>query len=55
MGEEKLFAEEPKARGYLRPKDGYRLYEQRDALTGTLLGKLRANREWLLETLRYPL
>jgi len=55
IGEEKLYAEEPKARGYLRPKAGYRLYDLRDALTGTLLEKLRANREWLLETLRYPL
>jgi deoxyhypusine synthase len=55
IGEEKLFAEEPKARGYLRPKTGYRLYEQREALTSGLLEKLRTNREWLLETLRYPL
>ena len=31
-GEEALFAREPKARGYLRPAEGYRLFEQRDEL-----------------------
>jgi deoxyhypusine synthase len=55
MGEEALFAKHPKARGYLRPRDGYRLFEQRDALTERLVGEVRKNRAWLLDTLQYPL
>jgi len=55
LGEEALYARSPQARGYLRPKAGYRLFEKRGELTGTLLDKLRTNREWLLRTLRYPL
>jgi deoxyhypusine synthase len=54
-GEEELFRREPKARGYLRPRDGYRLFTQREALRERLLEDVRNNREWLLETLRYPL
>jgi deoxyhypusine synthase len=54
-GEEAVFKEHPHARGYLRPKAGYRLFEQRDGLTATLMEKLRANRDWLLKTLKYPL
>jgi deoxyhypusine synthase len=55
MGVEKLFAEEPRARGYLRPRAGYRLFEQRDRLTGRLLEDVRANAAWLQGTLEYPL
>ncbi len=55
IGEEKLFASEPKARGYLRPLDGYRLFEQREELCRRLTEDVRANREWLLGTLSYPL
>ncbi|MEO8598132.1 MAG: deoxyhypusine synthase family protein [Candidatus Solibacter sp.] len=54
-GEEALFAREPKARGYLRPRDGYRLFEQRAVLNQRLLDDVRQNREWLLESLSYPL
>jgi len=54
-GEESVFAREPKARGYLRPEGGYRLFDQRDDLTQRLIEDVRANREWLVETLRYPL
>ena len=54
-GEEAAFAAEPKARGYLRPADGYRLFEKRQALCTTLTDEVRNNRDWLLETLRYPL
>src|SRR6266571_128244 len=43
------------ARGYLRPREGYRLFSLRDALTARLLEEVRNNKEWLLETLRYPL
>ncbi|HXA52463.1 MAG TPA: deoxyhypusine synthase family protein [Candidatus Acidoferrum sp.] len=55
QGEEALFATEPKARGYLRPATGYRLFEQRQDLCGKLMDEVRKNREWLLTSLRYPL
>ena len=55
MGEEKLFELEPKARGYLRPREGYRLFDQREELCGRLTDDVRANKEWLLDTLQYPL
>jgi len=51
MGEEKLFELEPKARGYLRPREGYRLFDQREELCGRLTDDVRANKEWLLDTL----
>jgi deoxyhypusine synthase len=55
IGEEALFAREPKARGYLRPRAGYRLFEIREELTRRLTSDLQANREWLMESLEYPL
>jgi deoxyhypusine synthase len=55
MGEEALFEKHPKARGYLRPREGYALFTQRDRLVNTLLDRVRDNEEWLLESLRYPL
>jgi deoxyhypusine synthase len=55
MGEEKLFELEPKARGYLRPRQGYRLFDQREELCRRLTEDVRANQEWLLDTLQYPL
>ncbi len=55
VGAEKLFAEEPKARGYLRSRGGYRLFENREELTRRLNEDVRANREWLMGTLAYPL
>jgi deoxyhypusine synthase len=55
IGEEALFREEPKAAGYLRPREGYRLFERRDALVGELSRSVRDNGEWLRKTLRYPL
>ena len=55
IGEERLFAEEPRARGYLRSRTGYRLYEQRVELCGKLNESVRENRDWLMETLTYPL
>ncbi|HKV13177.1 MAG TPA: deoxyhypusine synthase family protein, partial [Thermoanaerobaculia bacterium] len=55
IGEEALFEREPKARGYLRPRDGYRLYEQRDALVQALSRSVQENGEWLQKTLQYPL
>jgi deoxyhypusine synthase len=55
IGEAELFRQEPKARGYLRPKEGYHLFTQRGALRERLLEDVRNNKEWLLETLRHPL
>ena len=55
VGEAELFRQEPKARGYLRPREGYRLFTHRGALCERLLEDVRNNKEWLLETLRYPL
>jgi deoxyhypusine synthase len=52
-GEEALFAREPKARGYLRPQRGYRLYEQREDLVNRLNRDVQANRDWLLESIEY--
>ena len=54
-GEEALFAREPHARGYLRSADGYRLFEQRDELCARLTKDVQANREWLLQSIRYPM
>lgn len=54
-GEEAVFAREPKARGYLRPRAGYRLFEQREELCRRLTDDVRRNREWLMGTLGYPL
>jgi deoxyhypusine synthase len=55
IGEEELFRKEPKARGYLRQRVGYRLFTQREALCDRLMKDVRNNKDWLLETLRYPL
>lgn len=55
IGEEQLYREAPQARGYLRPLAGYRLFEQREELCRRLTEDVKANREWLLETLQYPL
>jgi deoxyhypusine synthase len=55
VGSDQLFNEEPKARGYLRPRDGYRLFEKREELCQRLNDDVKANREWLLDTLKYPL
>src|SRR6185295_1108858 len=55
MGEAKLFKKEPKAKGYLRPTAGYRLYDSRERLTGVLFGEMKKKRDWLLKTLHYPL
>ena len=54
-GTEAVFAREPHARGYLRARQGYRLFEQRETLCERLKGDLRSNGQWLRESLRYPL
>jgi deoxyhypusine synthase len=55
MGEAALFEKHPKARGYLRPKEGYRLFSRRETLQAQLLDDVQKNREWLEKTLGYPL
>ncbi|QOY87989.1 deoxyhypusine synthase family protein [Paludibaculum fermentans] len=55
LGEETLFEKHPKAKGYLRPRDGYRLFEKRSELLKKLVSAVKENREWLAETLDYPL
>jgi len=36
-------------------REPYRLYENRDRLVETLRSAVRENREWLMESLHYPL
>ena len=48
---EALFEREPKARGYLRAREGYRLFEKREEICSRLKNDVRANREWLMGTL----
>jgi deoxyhypusine synthase len=54
-GAEAVFAREPKARGYLRDRAGYRLFEQREELCARLTADVRQNARWLQESLAYPL
>lgn len=42
IGHERLFAEEPKAKGYLRSRNGYQLYWQRERLCALLLADVKA-------------
>src|SRR5258706_11588374 len=53
IGEEDLFRQEPKARGYLRPREGDRLFSQREELSQRLLDAVRDNKEWLLASMRW--
>jgi len=55
IGEEALFAESPQAAGYLRPREGYRLFDLREQLMTKLFEGVKENGDWLLKTLRYPL
>jgi deoxyhypusine synthase len=55
VGQDHLFEHNPKARGYLRPRAGYRLFEKRDELVTTLTEAVQLNRDWLMESLSYPL
>jgi deoxyhypusine synthase len=52
-GETAVFAREPHARGYLRSRGGYRLFEKRGELCERLTADVRSNREWLMESIRY--
>ena len=51
--EEAVFAREPKARGYLRDRSGYRLFAQREELVRRLTNDVQSNRDWLLKSLEY--
>jgi deoxyhypusine synthase len=55
LGEDELFRREPLARGYLRPREGYRLFAQREELVRRLTEDVKANREFLMESLEYAL
>jgi deoxyhypusine synthase len=52
-GEEAVFAREPHARGYLRSRAGYRLFDNRAALCERLTNDVRGNKDWLMESIRY--
>jgi deoxyhypusine synthase len=54
-GVDTIFAREPRARGYLRPREGYRLFDERQSLCDRLKDAVRNNGDWLQESLRYPL
>jgi deoxyhypusine synthase len=45
----------PKAKGYLRQRDGYRLFEKRETLVDRLVQGVKENQQWLNQTLEYPL
>ena len=55
LDEETLFERHPEAKGYLRSREGYRLFDQRETLVGKLRDAVRENADWLNETLTYPL
>lgn len=51
LGPDQLLAAHPEAEGYLRPSEGYRLYEKRSPLCSKLLEDVQANRDWLLQSI----
>jgi deoxyhypusine synthase len=53
MDPEELAREHPHAQGYVRSRQGYRLFEQREELCRRLTEDVGANREWLMESIRY--
>jgi deoxyhypusine synthase len=55
MGAEALFAKHPEARGYLRDREGYRLFAKRSELVARLLDDVRQSTGRLREGLEYPL
>ncbi len=52
---EVLFARHPEARGYLRPREGYRLFERRDQLRSALAAELAGGADALAARIGYPL
>lgn len=55
MGREALFAKHPEARGYLREREGYRLFARRDELVKKLLAEVAREKARLAKERRYPL
>jgi deoxyhypusine synthase len=55
MGMEALIEKDPRARGYLRPREGYRLFDRRAELVEKLKRAVREQSEWLEQSLEYPL
>jgi len=55
LGEETLLERHPEARGYLRSREGYRLYDRRDELMQALADRVAQNTRELEESSRYPL
>jgi len=55
VGMDQLYLEDPKSRGYLRPREGYRLFEKRERLLETLRAAVKENAGWLRDSLGYPL
>ena len=53
MGADALFEKHPEARGYLRSRDGYRLFGQRDTLCAELFEQVQQNGDWLRASLGY--
>jgi hypothetical protein len=54
-GEEAVFQKDARAKGYLRGRAGYRLFDRREELCEKLTADVKANGEWLLESVEYPL
>ena len=55
IGFEAAVKEYPRAAGYLRPAEGYRLFERRASLVEALRQAVRANQAWLASSIEYPL
>ncbi|MBK9166923.1 MAG: deoxyhypusine synthase family protein [Bryobacterales bacterium] len=55
VGFDEAVRREPAAQGYLRPREGYRLYERREALCEALRAKVAENADWLKESTLYAL
>ena len=55
MGMEALCEKHPAAKGYLRPREGYRLMDRREELTERLLEEVRGKEKELRDGLDYPL
>ena len=55
MGEDALFAKHPSARGYLRDREGYRLFDRRDELVKELLDAVRKDKKRIAGEIAYPL
>jgi deoxyhypusine synthase len=47
--------DDDKKAGYLRSREGYRLFDIRDRLVDRLMVDVRNNKDWLLDTVTYPL